>query len=492
MGIKHLRMILNNNCTNISIRHFPTVNNFIISEKMRMYKETSMIIHKNNPFKQIQLKKLIDDQPYLIGIDTYLYASRYKRVFKKIEYGFFRQIMESLSSKMIPLYVFDGIAPVLKRKTINKRQFKKQKNRNKLEKILTTTFEINDANEINDIDNIDEINEANCYNENNMENLNFDQLVEHINQLKNKLMDNVSPASAEKEYLISVFLNGNDAYDDTWSNRLDNKLYDELGNELDFQSDNNFANKLIMSKEQSCLQNNSSSGYLLYDKSESNSNQELIKLAKKSIGIEYDDIKKLKKFLDLLKIPYITAKGEADDMMALLYKKGIINACQSDDMDMLPKGCGNLIQISNTGVSQYLLNEILIELDLTYEQFVDLCILLGSDYHTTYLPKIKPLELFGLFKQYPSLEQFVENYLSTDPKIIGQLESYKEIRNLFLIVTEELDKDIFFDKLVPFNFNNIKCYLSSIGINLNNFHDKKFRAMIQYINAFIITLSTKR
>src|SRR5690606_31872537 len=99
-----------------------------------------------------------------------------------------------------------------------------------------------------------------------------------------------------------------------------------------------------------------------------------------------------------LKIPYVTASGEADDLMALLYKKGIIHACQTEDMDMLPKGCGNVIQITKDGVIQYLLNEVLNKLGLDHKQFVDMCILLGSDYYNTYLPKIKPIDLYNKFK----------------------------------------------------------------------------------------------
>lgn len=251
MGIKHLRMLLNTMCTNKGVYHFSTVDNFIMREKAKMYGEISRTVSLNNPLRQLQLKTSIKNKPYPIGIDVYLYASRYKRVFKKIEFGFFRQIMLSLSSKMIPLYIFDGVAPVSKRKTITQRQNKKQKNRDRLEKLLEErkSMQTNSSS----IDGY--------YSENNMENLNFDQLVKHINQLKDKLMDNVSPASAEKEYLISILLDDNNEYNDTWDNV------------------------------------NDGSSYLLYDNNDTDQNKELIRLAKKSSSIEHDDIKNLKIFL---------------------------------------------------------------------------------------------------------------------------------------------------------------------------------------------------
>lgn len=457
MGIKHLRTILNSICVNKGVYNFATVDDFMVSEKMRLYKEKIKSLNYNNPIQQIRLKKNIINQPYFVAIDAYLYASRYKRVFKKIEYGFFRQIMLSLSCKMIPLYVFDGTAPISKRKTINQRQNKKNKNRNKLEKLLEEKILYNtDSTFQKDID----------FEQNNFNDLNLDQLVNHINQLRNKLINNDTTSD---ECLVSILSDEKNEYTDSWNN---------LSRSLDesFYPEHNFSNN-----------NNNLSSYLLHD-SNDELNDEIIKLIKKSISIEYDDIKNLKTFLDLLKIPYITAKGEADDLMSILYKKGIINACQSDDMDMLPKGCGNLIQISKTGVSQYLLDDILNNIELTHLQFVDLCILLGSDYYTTYLPKIKPIDLLTIFKQHPSLEEFVKFYSNTDSKITNHLEFYKETRKLFLVLSEEFSYDIFLNKLTPLNFNNIKYYLSNVGINLDDFHDKKFRNMIKTINEFLSTI----
>jgi len=50
----------------------------------------------------------------------------------------------------------------------------------------------------------------------------------------------------------------------------------------------------------------------------------------------------------------------------------------TSDMDMLPKGCSNMIQIDHNGVTQFYLPDILKTLRLTQAQFIDMCILMDQ------------------------------------------------------------------------------------------------------------------
>ena len=431
MGIKHLKMLLLQLCKNSGINNFPTVNDFFANEKIRLYKKIIRDEKINNPIKQMQIKKSIETKPYFIGIDAFLYASRYKRVFKKIEFGFLRQIMLTLSSNMIPVYIFDGCAPEQKRKTIINRQAKKQKIRIKLENLLFSNAE----------DRPDFLSE-----------LTLDELVNHINNTYYKLdcigigensSDNVVCNNSKDDFIVDIW-------------------------------------------------DKNDSGVLLYDSTNKDSEyNEFVRLSKKSIGIEYDDIQNLKNFLDLLKIPYVTANREADDLMAYLYKNHIIHACQSDDMDMLPKGCGNVIQIANNSISQYILPDILKELGLSYHQFVDLCVLLGSDYYDTYLPKIKPMDLYNTYKQLhnPSLENFVELYSITDSKILSHLQAYQNARDSFLITAEDIDNQKIIQHLSPFSMNMIVEYFNNFGIYFSEQYDKKIRSMLKHVNKYIIFIN---
>lgn len=415
MGIKHLKTILETFCQESGIHHFPSVKDFITAEKNRFYREGDA--HKNsNPIKKLQIKKLINDSPYFIGIDAYLYAIRYKRVFKKIEYGFLRQILLSLSAKIIPIYVFDGSTPEQKKKTVFNRQLKKQKIYQKLQELI----------------------------------------------LKNNSI-------LTKENL-------------DWTAQ-------ELLEKLDSIDD---GINLLINKDEN-------SSHLLYGSDYSDEYNEIIRLKKKTQSIDHDDIYNLKCFLDMLGIPHITADGEADDMLASMYKKNIIQACQSDDMDMLPKGCGNVIQITNKGITQYVLKEILEKLVLSYNQFIDLCILLGSDYYTTYLPKIRAIELYNMFKSHdnPCLENFVKLYSQTDINIQTHLESYQKIRDFFLDtgkIKSKQNGEYNFDKvkiaqeLKPIKLEVIIQYFKNVGIHFDHNHCQKINQMLTNSNNFILSL----
>ncbi len=77
----------------------------------------------------------------------------------------------------------------------------------------------------------------------------------------------------------------------------------------------------------------------------------------------------------------INASKEADSVLAFMMRHGWIKAVLSMDMDFLPRGCENLLVPYKSGWQHYRLSAILHESKLTYSQFMDLCLLLGTDYN---------------------------------------------------------------------------------------------------------------
>ena len=136
MGIRHLKNLLSQLCKNSGMHYYSNINDFMEYEKNRLYKKMIISEKINNPIKQLQVKKSLENKPYYVGIDAHLYASKYKRIFKKIEYGFLRQIILCLSSKIIPVYIFDGSAPDEKKKIITERKNKKDRLWTKMEDLL--------------------------------------------------------------------------------------------------------------------------------------------------------------------------------------------------------------------------------------------------------------------------------------------------------------------------------------------------------------------
>ena len=93
-----------------------------------------------------------------------------------------------------------------------------------------------------------------------------------------------------------------------------------------------------------------------------------------------DDIKR---FLYSCGVLFITASGEADDILAYLARSKFVNAVVSTDMDMLARGVSLLIVPETndaTVLTELRLDAILSDLCLRYDQFVRACVLMGTDY----------------------------------------------------------------------------------------------------------------
>lgn len=166
------------------------------------------------------------------------------------------------------------------------------------------------------------------------------------------------------------------------------------------------------------------------DNSDIDLDEEIYRLNNLSTTVTTYDISLLKEFLLIIGIPFVEAIGEADALIAELYKRGIVNGCLSEDMDMLVRGCDHLLQIVKGKVKKYDLKKILLSIGLTRDQFIDMCIILGSDY-VKYSPRLKSIEIYRMIQKYYSLEIFIEAYSKIDSKILKYKDAYLKAREIF-------------------------------------------------------------
>lgn len=106
-------------------------------------------------------------------------------------------------------------------------------------------------------------------------------------------------------------------------------------------------------------------------------------LQKKAPQITNGDRDEIKRFLYAAGVLFVTAQGEADDVLAFQCRAGALQAVISTDMDMLARGVPLLIvpETNDASVmSGIALSAVLTGLGLTYEQFVQACVLMGCDY----------------------------------------------------------------------------------------------------------------
>jgi len=137
---------------------------------------------------------------------------------------------------------------------------------------------------------------------------------------------------------------------------------------------------------------------------------ELRKKMQNLAQLSKDEKEMMKGILSAIGIPVLTAKGEGEQLCAMLCIEGKVDAVYSRDTDLIAFGCpfvinepGGYIYNEKTGVSEESLQctifkPILSSIGLEYDTFVDLCIMSGCDFNDN-IPHL------GVGKAYPILQQ---------------------------------------------------------------------------------------
>ena len=175
--------------------------------------------------------------------------------------------------------------------------------------------------------------------------------------------------------------------------------------------------------------------------------EEVHKTMKRITHITSEMIEDVKEMLIYMGIPVIEAPAEAEAQCAELVKAGKAFAVVSEDMDALAFGASFLLRGVNykkEPIIEINLKEALSLMDFTYEEFVDLCILLGCDYSKT-IPGIGSSRAFKLIKQCSKIElvmEFLESCESqkyTIPNGFNFVEARKLFKKPKVTNCEQLD-----------------------------------------------------
>lgn len=169
--------------------------------------------------------------------------------------------------------------------------------------------------------------------------------------------------------------------------------------------------------------------------------EEIMKYEKRQVRVSREQNDEAKKLLDLMGIPYVNAPCEAEAQCAVMAREGKVFAAASEDMDTLcyrpPFVLRHLTfsEARKMPIDQIQYDRAMEGLDMSYETFIDLCILLGCDYCET-IRGVGPVTAFKLMKEHGSLEKLIEHIESNPEKMskykIPENWPYKEARELFL------------------------------------------------------------
>lgn len=300
---------------------------------------------------------------YRLGIDTMLYAHKFKYSYNNIIIGFVNQIIKFLSNRILPIYIIDGIAPIEKSDLIKTRTDKKLRTEKK------------------------------------------------IIDLQNKLISETNPDKIKE---------------------INNKIKS---------------------------------------------------LSRSNIKINKDDIEKLILLLQYFQIPYIRANGEADALIGILYENGSIDACLSEDMDILAFGCKKMIKFHNKRVVEYDIDFILDNLDINFNQYINMCIYFGCDYLRP-LTKADPDTIYNNIYN-STMMNFIKKNVTNDiyEKYIKDFDKAKKV---FKSSKKKENKNKYnFQIKKTINSENLSIFIKENTKDINNDCVKNILQDIQYINGLI-------
>jgi flap endonuclease-1 len=168
---------------------------------------------------------------------------------------------------------------------------------------------------------------------------------------------------------------------------------------------------------------------------------ELFKLQKKikTQCVTKDHKIQCKYLLKLMGIPYINATDDAEALCVALQYNGLVDYIYTEDTDAIVYSsayiCKNveynpiILRQSKKNINSFVVidvKEILKELNMTSESFIDLCILCGCDFCKG-IPGIGPIKGLNYMKKYGGIENMLEKECIEDTEEF----KYNDARNLF-------------------------------------------------------------
>lgn len=151
------------------------------------------------------------------------------------------------------------------------------------------------------------------------------------------------------------------------------------------------------------------------------------KMRSNVLEISREDFEKTRVLFDILKVPYLLAPCEAETMCADLCKRGIVDAVLTEDTDVLAYECPIFLSKINTNGTCMRINyeQVLEALELSREEFLDMCIMFSCDYNKN-IPKVGCKGSYKYIKEYKSIENIQEK-TSLDTSILNHIR----VRELF-------------------------------------------------------------
>lgn len=167
-------------------------------------------------------------------------------------------------------------------------------------------------------------------------------------------------------------------------------------------------------------------------KCEDISDDEKVRLFKKCVFISKKQKDATKKMLTLMGIPYVDAPEEADSQCAYLAKNKLVDCVYTEDMDILTFGSPKIVRnINDCSYMEIDLDNIQNKLDISNDEFIQFCILLGTDYSDS-ISSLYPKQLLDIYKScnIKNLED-IETKLKENNSRFYPINNYEQVKYYF-------------------------------------------------------------
>eukprot|EP00850_Spirogloea_muscicola_P020204 SM000209S06383 [mRNA] locus=s209:194250:197897:- [translate_table: standard] len=207
------------------------------------------------------------------------------------------------------------------------------------------------------------------------------------------------------------------------------------------------------------------------------------KYSKRTVRVTKQHNDDCRRLLTLMGVPVVQAPSEAEAECAWLCKTGKVYAVASEDMDSLTFGSTRFLRhlmdpaARKVPVMEFEISKVLEGLQLTMEQFVDMCILCGCDYCDT-IRGIGPQSALKLIRQHGNLEAVLE-HLNKDRYSIPEPWPYKQARELFSKPLVNTNDEDFEFKWYPPDEEGLRKFL----VDENGFNNDRVVKAIEKIKA---------
>ena len=157
--------------------------------------------------------------------------------------------------------------------------------------------------------------------------------------------------------------------------------------------------------------------------------EQINKMVKQLVTVKKNHHSETADLLRIMGFTVITSPGEAEITCAELQHDKQVDFTYSDDTDVLPLGCKNVLRSvnGNNSIEKYDLDKVLKGLNLTLEQFVDLCILCGCDYCPP-IPRMNNETAYHMIRKHGSIEAILDSETYT---VSTKGFDYQSARKLF-------------------------------------------------------------